>query len=247
MRSIFARSVRLGGSAALLSVLAFLIPSAAAASGRPSLHVGSRGFWVGVAQRDLTLIGYPLQDTGYYGPGMKTQVSRFKKSHRLPQKGGIGPLAWHALVAQVNHEQSIRFRPARINWKGLAVAPRNAPGVVKRAIAAANRIAFRPYCYGGGHGSWASSCYDCSGSVSYALHGGGLLWSPLAWFGSYGSSGLGKWMTIYTNSSHAYMRLDGLWFDTADQNWGSYGRGDRWSRTRISGPSGYLVRHPSRM
>jgi hypothetical protein len=200
-----------------------------------------------VAQRDLDLIGYPLQATNSYGMATKTQVDRFKKNHRLKQAGGVGPQAWRALVKQVQREQHIKYRPAHLNSRGLAVAPRNAPAVVKRAIAAANRIAFKPYCYGGGHGSWSSPCYDCSGSVSYALHGGGLLWSPMAYSGFYGSSGRGKWMTIYANHTHVYMRLDGLWFDTADQQWGSYGRGDRWSTKRVDPAAGYLMRHPPRL
>jgi hypothetical protein len=248
LRSIFARLFRYGG-AVLLSALV-LVPSAAASTtsgGRPWLHVGAQGFWVGVAQRDLTLVGYAVQDTGTYDSATKTQVDRFKKNHRVHQGGGIGPLAWHALVAQVRQEQSIRYRPAHLNSKGLAVAPRNAPAVVKRAIAAANRIAFRPYCYAGGHGSWSSPCYDCSGSTSYALHGGGLLWSPMAYMGGYGFPGLGKWMTIFANHTHVYMQLDGLWFDTADQQWGSYRRGDRWSTKRVDPASGYLARHPSRL
>ena len=249
MRSVFARLVCCGGFAVLFSASAVLLgsPAAASASGRPSLHAGASGFWVGVAQRDLNLVGYRLQDTGYYGPGTKTQVGRFRRNHGLHRVGGIGPRAWHELVKQVKHEQSIRFRPAHLNSRGLAVAPRNAPAVVKHAIAAANRIAFRPYCYGGGHGSWASSCYDCSGSVSYALHGGGLLWSPMAYSGFYGFSGMGKWMTIYANHTHVYMRLDGLWFDTADQSWGSFGHGDRWSRTRVDPAAGYIMRHPPRL
>jgi hypothetical protein len=84
--------------------------------------------------------------------------------------------------------------------------------------------------------------------VSYALHGGGLLWWPedSSEFESYGARSFGKWMTLYTNAGHVYMRLDGLWFDTAAQQWGSYRRGDRWSRTRVEGPSGYMVRHPFR-
>jgi hypothetical protein len=136
------------------------------------------------------------------------------------------------------------WRRAHLNKRGLAVAPKDAPAVVKRAIAAANHIAFKPYLYGGGHGSWKSPGYDCSGSVSFALHGGGLLWRPLALFYSYGASGKGKWMTIYTSSTHAYMSIAGLWFDTADQQWGSYGHGDRWSKSRISPASGFMVRHP---
>ena len=52
------------------------------------------------------------------------------------------------------------------------------PIAVRRVIAAGNRIAHKPYKYGGGHGSFSDSGYDCSGSVSYALHGGGLLSVP---------------------------------------------------------------------
>ena len=50
---------------------------------------------------------------------------------------------------------------------------------MRRIIAAGNRIASRPYKYGGGHGQWEDSGYDCSGSVSYALHGAGYLSSAL--------------------------------------------------------------------
>ena len=60
-----------------------------------------------------------------------------------------------------------------------AIAPADAPAVVKQVIAAANRISATPYLWGGGHGRWWDKGYDCSGSVSYALHGGGLLESPL--------------------------------------------------------------------
>ena len=248
MRSIFAGSLRFGG-VVLLSVLAF-VPAAGASSsngGRPWLHVGASGRWVGVAQRDLDLIGYPLQDTNSYGTATKAQVDRFKKNHRLKEAGGVGPAAWQALVNQVKSEQRIKYHRAHLNSRGLAVAPRDAPADVKRAIAAANRIAFKPYCYGGGHGSWSSPCYDCSGSTSYALHGGGLLWAPMAYSGFYGVAGKGKWMTIFANHTHVYMQLDGLWFDTADQQWGSYGRGDRWSTKRVDPASGYLQRHPPRL
>jgi peptidoglycan hydrolase-like protein with peptidoglycan-binding domain len=200
---------------------------------------------VGVAQRDLTVVGYPVQATGYYGPVTAAAVERFKHNHKLTRNPGIGRPMWRALVAQVNHEQSIHFRPAHLNSHGLAVAPANAPAVVKRAIAAANHIAFTPYCYGGGHASWDSPCYDCSGSTSYALHGGGLLWAPMAYMGGYGEPGDGKWMTIFANHTHVYMRLDGLWFDTVAQQYGSR-PGDRWSTKRVDPASGYLARHPFR-
>ncbi len=98
-----------------------------------------------------------------------------------------------------------------------AIAPANAPAAVKRVIAAANRIRTTPYIWGGGHGRWQDSGYDCSGAVSYALHGGKLLTSPLTSgsFESFGEAGAGRWITIYANASHAYMVVAGLRFDTA--------------------------------
>jgi cell wall-associated NlpC family hydrolase len=112
--------------------------------------------------------------------------------------------------------------------------------VVARAIAAANRIATLPYRYGGGHGSFNDSGYDCSGSVSYVLHGAGLLSSPLdsTAFMSYGEPGPGKHITIYANSGHVFMTIDGRRYDT-----GYGGHGNRWaSGSRPT--SGFVVRHP---
>ncbi len=85
------------------------------------------------------------------------------------------------------------------------------PLVVRRVIAAGNRIASAPYTYGGGHGNWDSGGYDCSGSVSYALHGGALLDTALASgaFMSWGEPGPGRWITIYANGGHAFMVVAG--------------------------------------
>ena len=128
---------------------------------------------------------------------------------------------------------------------GLAVAPQSAPQVVQDVIAAANQIAFKPYIYGGGHGSWNSAGYDCSGSTSYALHGGGLLsqTEDSTEFESYGTAGPGQWMTLWANGGHVYMEIAGLWFDTAAQS--SSNNNDRWSTTRVDSPSGYVERHPT--
>ena len=126
---------------------------------------------------------------------------------------------------------------------GKAVAPDDAPDEVKAIIAAGNRIYNKPYRYGGGHGKWKDTGYDCSGSVSYALHGAGLLSSPLdsTSFESWGSSGAGNWVTIYANSGHAYMVVAGLRFDTS----GASARGGtRWTEEMRSS-SGYVVRHPN--
>ena len=60
-----------------------------------------------------------------------------------------------------------------------AAAPADAPPQVQQAIWAANKIQDKPYIYGGGHRKFEDKGYDCSGTVSYALNGGGLLDSPL--------------------------------------------------------------------
>jgi cell wall-associated NlpC family hydrolase len=125
-----------------------------------------------------------------------------------------------------------------------AIAPAGAPAAVKRVIAAANHIRTLPYIWGGGHGRWQDSGYDCSGAVSYALHGGRLLTSPLTSgsFERFGESGPGRWVTIYANASHVYVVIAGLRFDTAgDEN----ESGPRWHLSAAAAARGhYVVRHP---
>ena len=100
---------------------------------------------------------------------------------------------------------------------GLATAPADAPPQVQAIIAAGNKIASKPYKYGGGHGKWEDSGYDCSGSLSYAFHGAGMLDEALdsTGFMSWGEAGKGQWVTIYAKGSHAYMVIAGLRFDTS--------------------------------
>jgi peptidoglycan hydrolase CwlO-like protein len=121
-----------------------------------------------------------------------------------------------------------------------ASAPESAPEQVKGAVAAANAIAMTPYIWGGGHGSFESSGYDCSGAVSYALHGGGLLESPLDSTGleTWGEAGPGKWITVYADAEHAWMIIGGLAFDTVG------GPGPRWHSSPVDSPEGFIVRHP---
>jgi hypothetical protein len=129
---------------------------------------------------------------------------------------------------------------ARVLPDGTAQAPENAPEVVKRVILAANQIAKFPYKWGGGHGAWRDNGYDCSGSVSFALAGAGLLDRPLTsgLLAGYGAPGPGRWITIYANSGHVFMVVAGLRFDTSGQ-----GRaGTRWQAEAVS-TSGYAVRH----
>jgi cell wall-associated NlpC family hydrolase len=129
---------------------------------------------------------------------------------------------------------------ARVLPDGTAVAPENAPEVVKRVILAANEIARFPYKWGGGHGAWRDDGYDCSGSVSFALAGAGLLDSPLTSGGflGFGAEGPGEWITIYTNHGHIFMIVAGLRFDTSGR-----GRaGTRWQEEPRS-TEGFAVRH----
>jgi cell wall-associated NlpC family hydrolase len=127
---------------------------------------------------------------------------------------------------------------------GQAVPPPNAPAAVKAAIAAANHIAGRPYVWGGGHLSWTSHGYDCSGAVGFALHGAGLLETTMVsgQLAYWGLGGTGRWMTVYANDEHVYMVIAGLRFDTRDDLPGV--SGPRWHTEKVV-PRGFAVRHPT--
>ncbi len=124
-----------------------------------------------------------------------------------------------------------------------AVAPAGAPTTVRRVIAAANRIRSTPYIWGGGHARWWDRGYDCSGSVSYALHGGGLLETPMVSgsFMKWGAPGPGTWITIYANRKHVYAVIAGLRWDTGGDVAGT--TGPRW-HAEPPYPKGFAVRHP---
>ena len=154
---------------------------------------------------------------------------------QIGSEGGPVP-AGAAVPAPLNPSEQAGFIS-----ESEASAPANAPQQVKDAIAAANAIASTPYVWGGGHGSFESSGYDCSGAVSYALHGGGWLESPLDSTGleTWGEPGAGKWITVYANAGHTWMIIAGLAFDTVG------GPGPRWHSAPTSSTEGFVVRHPS--
>jgi hypothetical protein len=135
---------------------------------------------------------------------------------------------------------------------GRLLAPASAPRRIKRVIAAANQIVEKPYIYGGGHRPYRRGQldrgYDCSGSVSHALHGGGFLRSPLpsGALMSWGRRGPGRWITVYAHSSHAYLVVAGFRFDTSmhDSDAPGPATGPRWSKT-LRRSSAFVARHPS--
>ncbi len=116
------------------------------------------------------------------------------------------------------------------------------PEVVARVVEGANAIAKYPYVYGGGHGSFVDTAYDCSGSLSYALAAGGLLDSPKVSgdFAASGAPGPGKWITIYANAGHTFMVVGGIRYDTSGRG-GPLGT--RWN-TAPRSIAGFKVRHP---
>jgi cell wall-associated NlpC family hydrolase len=128
---------------------------------------------------------------------------------------------------------------------GLAAAPMSAPAAVQQIIWAGNEIIGLPYIFGGGHGSFTSRGYDCSATVSFALHGASLLKAPedSSEFEMWGSHGAGRWVAIFSNPGHAYMTVAGLRLDTSAADDPSDQQGPRWRPLRV-GNSGYRVRHP---
>lgn len=144
-------------------------------------------------------------------------------------------------TTQLTPEQTATILPT-----GYAAAPATAPQEVKDAIAAANEIVGKPYVYGGGHtANFLSRGYDCSGTVSYALHGAALLNRPLdsSSFMRWGAKGPGLWFTIYTNPSHAFMVIAGLRLDTSAAGDPSGAKGPRW-RPVLRTTKGFTARHP---
>jgi len=186
---------------------------------------------------------------GEFGPETEAAVQRLQTRHGLTPDGVVGPATWAVLGVHGQPEltppASARVKPESSgegSQSSTAGGGEGSSSIVSEVIAAGDEIATRPYVWGGGHGSFESAGYDCSGSVSYALHGAGLLSSPEDSTGleSFGEPGPGREITIYANAEHAFMVVDGKRFDTvALQEDGS-----RWSDSMTS-TAGFVARHPA--
>jgi peptidoglycan hydrolase-like protein with peptidoglycan-binding domain len=235
-------------------------PAPTSPSGVGTTHLGDRVLSAGMKgddvrelQSDLTIAGFPTGVDGGFGPQTESSVASFESVHGMTADGIVSAAVAQALLKAVAAlESGGPVATATINSDGTARPPADAPATVKAVIAAANQISAKPYRFAGGHQRWNDTGYDCSGAVSYALHGAGLLSSSEDSTGleSYGSAGPGKWITIYANAGHTWIVVAGIAFDTAHYGGPGIpkGSGPRW----LTDPTGnladggrYIVRHPA--
>jgi len=227
--------------------------SAKRSFGSRALERPMRGADVRMLQQLLTEWGVPLTADGQFGRQTKRGVRTWERASGRPANGRMGRR--EAGMLQLAVERGERLddaddtaasegpgETATIGPDGLAIAPASAPEEVKAMIAAGNRIHDKPYKYGGGHGRWNDTGYDCSGSMSYVFHAAGLLDTALDSSGymRWGERGKGAWVTNYANSGHSFMVIAGLRFDTS----GRADDGSRWD-AEMRSTSGYTVRHPA--
>ena len=242
--------------AALAVAVAMPASASAASYGTRTLSLGAQGSDVKKLQRYLGSAGHRVSRDGEFGPRTRRALRATETELELSADGvatareqrairravkdpGTGGAAY---VAPPPPEKVVPGAKGTVTADGFAVPPESAPEAVKEVIAAGNAIATTPYKWGGGHARWDDTGYDCSGSVSYALHGADLLDSPLVSgdFASWGSAGPGRWISIYANSGHVYMVVAGIRFDTSARTQ----TGSRWTmEQRDSG--GFTVTHPT--
>lgn len=187
-------------------------------------------------------------DLTYAGPVYeRTAAGRVVPYVVAQASGEAKSLTGGSLAGQITPAKPELLVPGRTARyiDGLAAAPMSAPFAVQKIVWAGNLIVGRPYLWGGGHASFKSPGYDCSGTVSFALHGGHLLSMPedSSEFMSFGLHGVGQWVTIFTNPGHAYMTVAGLRLDTSSADDPSNQQGPRWRPLRPAN-EGFSIRHP---
>ncbi len=229
-----------------VAVLSLTVTADAVGAGYATrtLQVGSSGSDVRALQRYLDRAGYDTTADGAFGPATRQSVVAFELAEQRRSNGRASRAEQRMVRARAgaaSTPEAPAEETAYLASDGTAVAPDSAPDEVKAIIEAGNEIARKPYKYGGGHGRWNDSGYDCSGSVSYVLHAAGLLSRPLdsTGFMSWGERGRGTWVTVRTNPGHAYMIVAGLRFDTSARRQ----TGTRWSE-QMRSARGFRGRHP---
>ena len=249
--------------AAALAAAGLAVPLFSVAEADARLSLGDRTLRQGMAGKDvrvlqdyLTRVGLATTVDGQYGPATARRVKSWERRSDRKVNGRVSRPDARKLRKQVKAGVTVHQAPqaapaqpntgevAVLNADGTATAPESAPQVVKDVIEAGNRIIDKPYKYGGGHGRWEDSGYDCSGSMSYALHGGGLLDEALtsSGFARWGEPGKGEWITTYGSGGHSYMVVAGLRFDTGYND--SASDGPDWS-AKMRPAGGYTARHPA--
>ena len=251
---------------AALAALALLLPAAAAAKqsqGEPGLDALRSAMLTAIAHSQAGDAIDTLNNS------LALLGARYRLEHKLAHKAAAAPPAEAgpkvitdpAKMPAASAGSNGSYKPSQaarsgklfahvrdtgtsnaILLSGIALAPPDAPAAVQGVINNANSIVGRPYIWGGGHGSWYSNGYDCSGSVSFALFGGGLIPEPLTSgaLEGWGAPGPGKWITVYANATHTFAEIAGLRWDTVgDAN----GTGPRWHLAPTS-TAGFVARHP---
>ena len=239
------------------ALLLLVLPSgaSAAAYGSRTLGIGSHGRDVKRLQVYLGSAGHRVARDGDFGPRTLRALRATERELELHSDGVATTREQRAIRRAVRvagtggavytppppPEQVVSGEDGKVDEQGFAVPPRSAPKVVRDVVAAGNAIAKTPYKWGGGHGRWDDTGYDCSGSVSFALHAAGLLDSPLVSgdFARWGERGTGDWITIYANAEHVYMIVAGMRFDTSARS----RTGSRWTMEGRRS-DGFAVTHP---
>src|SRR4051794_21531468 len=212
---------------------------------RVPLQRGMSGHDVKVLQDALTRLGRPVPLTGSFGPVTQRALRSWERAAKRRVNGRVDRGDLSGLMRAFDPAvipAPVLGATATINADGTATPPAGAPQVIVDLFTAANKIATLPYRYGGGHKSFDDTAYDCSGSVSYALHGAALLDYTLDSTGleSWGEAGAGTWVTIYANADHTFLTVAGGRFDTSGQR----DAGTRWQPAERS-TKGFVVRHPT--
>lgn len=249
-----ARTFLLLFAVAVAVMVAMPVAASAAPYASRTLKSGTEGKDVKQLQRYLTRAGHRVRADGEFGAQtrralvatkseleLKADPVATRSQQKMIRRAVVSTTGGAVYRAPPSPRTLVPGAQGKVTPDGFAIAPAFAPQVVKDVITAGNAIAKTPYKWGGGHGAWEDTGYDCSGSVSFALHGGGLLDGALVSgdFARWGATGPGQWITIYANGGHVYMVVAGMRFDTSSRS----RTGSRW--TQEQRPSdGFAVTHP---